>query len=179
MVLCVGHSPGFCSGGKLGSGEWVTRQHWKGVTGGEFLIAEQGVSDGCWHCGVDFPDYPGGEYGLCHRQRCTSAQSAETLGRTRAMHIGVTLEEPSISDCEMVSDGDDERYNTVGLHLAARAVVQQKVKCEQPMAQGGHPQGAPKATEFTMYRPYTQEELVNSGKKFQQMHREPSAARLL
>ena len=89
------------------------------------------------------------------------------------------LEEPSISDCEMVSDGDDERYNTVGLHLAARAVVQQKVKCEQPMAQGGHPQGAPKATEFTMYRPYTQEELVNSGKKFQQMHREPSAARLL
>ena len=53
------------------------------------------------------------------------------------MHIGVTLEEPSISDCEMVSDGDDERYNTVGLHLAARAVVQQKVKCEKLMAPRG------------------------------------------
>ncbi|XP_043780059.1 C4b-binding protein alpha chain-like [Cervus elaphus] len=47
-------------------------------------------------------------------------------------------EEPSISDCEV------------------------KVKCEQPMAQGGHPQGSPKVTEFTTYRPYTQEELVNS-----------------
>ena len=52
MVLCDGDPPGF--GGKLGSGEWVTRQHWKGATGGEFLIAVQRVSDLCWHCGVDF-----------------------------------------------------------------------------------------------------------------------------
>ena len=37
----------------------------------------------------------------------------------------------------------DERYNTVGPRLAARAVIQQKVKREQPMAQGGHPQGPP------------------------------------
>lgn len=57
-------------------------------------------------------------------------------------------------------------------------MVQQKVKCEQLMAQGRDLKG-PKVTEFTMYRPYTQEELVNSGKRFQQMHREPSAARLL
>ena len=68
------------------------------------------------------------------------------------------LEEPSISDCEVVSDGDDERYDTVGPRVAARAMVQQKVKCEQPMAQGGHPQGAPNATEFTTYQPYTQED---------------------
>ena len=50
--------------------------------------------------------------------------------------------ETSISDSEMVSDGDDEHYETkgddnkhyetVGLCLAVRPVVQQKVK--QPMA---------------------------------------------
>ena len=53
-------------------------------------------------------------------------------------------EEPSISDRVVVSDGDDERHETVGPHLAARPVVQQKVKCEQPKAkEGGHAQGTP------------------------------------
>ena len=81
--------------------------------------------------------------------------------------------EPSISDCEVVSDGDDERYDTVGPCLAARAVIQQKVKREQPMVQGGHPQGAPIVTEFMTYRPYTQAELVDLGKQFWRKQGEP------
>ena len=131
-----------------------------------------------------FSEYPEGEYGSRHRRCCTSVRSAEILEELEQCILvseqePCGLEEPSISDCEVVSDGDDERYDTVGPLLAARAVIQQKVKREQPMAQGGHPQAAPSATEFTTYRPYTQEELVNSGKKFQQMHREPLAAWLL
>ena len=49
-------------------------------------------------------------------------------------------EEPSISDSGVVSDNNDEHYETVGPYLAARYIVQQKVKHEQPMAQEGHPQ---------------------------------------
>ena len=45
-------------------------------------------------------------------------------------------EEPSISDSEVVSDGNNERYETMGPHLAVRPLVQQKVKHEQPRAQG-------------------------------------------
>ena len=48
-------------------------------------------------------------------------------------------EEPRISDSKAVSDSGDEHYETVGLYLAARFTVQQKVKHEQPMAQEGHP----------------------------------------
>ena len=67
----------------------------------------------------------------------------------------------------MISDGDDERYETACCRLAARPVVQQKVKHEQSMAQrGGDPRGAPSVTEFSMYLPYPQAELVNLGKKF-------------
>ena len=110
-----------------------------------------------------FSDYPEGEYGSRHRRCCTSVQSAETLEELEQCILvseqePCGLEEPSISDCEVVSDGDDEHYDTVGPRVAARAMVQQKVKCEQPMAQGGHPQGAPNATEFTTYQPYTQED---------------------
>ena len=53
-------------------------------------------------------------------------------------------EEPSISDSKAVSDSDDEHYEikdnddgrceTENTCLAARPVVQQKVKHEQPMA---------------------------------------------
>ena len=46
-------------------------------------------------------------------------------------------EEPSISDSEAVSDRDDECYEPVGPHLAARPAVQQKVKHEQPKAKDG------------------------------------------
>ena len=46
-------------------------------------------------------------------------------------------EEPSTSCCEVVRDGDDEHCETKGPHLAAWPVVQQKVKHEQPTAQGG------------------------------------------
>ena len=54
-------------------------------------------------------------------------------------------EEPSISDDEAVSDGDDEHETeddddehceTAGPHLAARPAVQQKLKHEQPVAPG-------------------------------------------
>ena len=53
------------------------------------------------------------------------------------------FEEPSISDSEAVSDGDDERYETAGLCLAARPVVQHKEKQEQPMTQGHILKGPP------------------------------------
>ena len=48
----------------------------------------------------------------------------------------------------MVSDIDDEYYETMCPRLEERPVVQQKVKHEQPMAQGGYPQGALNVTEF-------------------------------
>ena len=44
------------------------------------------------------------------------------------------------------------------------------------MAQREHPQGAPSVTEFTTYCPYTQVELVDLGKQFQQKQGEPLAA---
>ena len=40
------------------------------------------------HRGVDLPDCPGGEYGQCPMQCRTSAQCAETLGRTKATYTG-------------------------------------------------------------------------------------------
>ena len=78
-----------------------------------------------------------------------------------------------------MSDGDEEHYETASPHLAVRPVVQQKEKHEQPVTQGAHPQGAPSATEFTTYRPYTQAELVDLGKKFWQKQGETLAAWLL
>ena len=66
--------------------------------------------------------------------------------------------EPRISDNEVASDGDDEHYKTnsdddkhyetAGLCLAVRPVVQQKVKHKQPTAQGVHPQGASNVPVF-------------------------------
>ena len=44
---------------------------------------------------------------------------------------------------------------------------------------GGHPQGALKVTEFMMYQPYTQAELVNLGKQFRQKQGESLAEWLL
>ena len=60
--------------------------------------------------------------------------------------------------------------------MLTRPYLQQKVKHEQPMAQREHPQGAPSVTEFTTYCPYTQVELVDLGKQFQQKQGEPLAA---
>ena len=51
--------------------------------------------------------------------------------------------------------------------------MQQKVKYEQPMVQGGHPQGATNVTEFVTHQPYTQVKLVNLGVQFQKKEREP------
>ena len=45
--------------------------------------------------------------------------------------------EHSLSDSEVVSDDEDEHYETVGPCWAVRPVVQQKVKPEQPVTQGG------------------------------------------
>ena len=59
-------------------------------------------------------------------EQCTLALEQEPCGP----------EEPSISDSEVVSDGNNERYETMGPHLAVRPLVQQKVKHEQPRAQG-------------------------------------------
>ena len=88
-------------------------------------------------------------------------------------------EEPSISDSEAESDGDNERYETVGCHLAVKPLVQQKVRHEQHMAWGTSSRDPPtNVTEFTTYRPYTQAELVNLGSQFQQKQREPLAAGL-
>lgn len=53
---------------------------------------------------------------------CTRVHCEEMLGRTRATYIGIRartpwLEDPSSSDSEMVSDGDDEHYETKVLRL--------------------------------------------------------------
>ena len=52
-------------------------------------------------------------------------------------------EEPSISDSESESDGDNERYETVGSCLAVRSIVQQKVKHQQFVARGDILKGPP------------------------------------
>ena len=52
-------------------------------------------------------------------------------------------EEPSTSNYEVMREGDDEHCETAGPHLSTRPTVQQKVKDEQPMLGGGHPQGTP------------------------------------
>ena len=74
-------------------------------------------------------------------------------------------EEPNTSGSKVVSDSDDKHYKTAGPHLAARPVVQQKVKHEHLTAQGRHTQRAPSVTEFVMYRPDIQMELVYLCKK--------------
>ena len=77
------------------------------------------------------------------------------------------LEEPSASVYEVIRDDNNEHCETAGPCLAARLIVQQKVKYEQPMVQGRHPPGAPKVTEFATHQPYTQVKLVNLGMQFQ------------
>ena len=89
-------------------------------------------------------------------EQCTVALEQEPCGP----------EEPSYSDSEAVINSDGDCYQTAGPRLAARPVVQQKVKYEQPMVQGEHPQGAPSVTEFATHQPYTQVKLVNLGMHF-------------
>lgn len=61
------------------------------------------------------------------------------------------FEEPSALDYGVMRDDDKEHCETTSPHLAVRTVTYQKVKHEQPMVQGGHPQGAPIVTEFMTY----------------------------
>ena len=96
-------------------------------------------------------------------EQCTVALEQEPCGP----------EEPSYSDSEAVINSDGDCYQTAGPRLAARPVVQQKVKYEQPMVQGEHPQGAPSVTEFATHQPYTQVKLVNLGMQFQKKEGEP------
>ena len=58
---------------------------------------------------------------------------------------------PSASVYGVMRDDNNEHCETAGPCLAARPVVQQKVKHEPSMAQGGHLQGAHNVTEFTTY----------------------------
>lgn len=77
---------------------------------------------------------------LCNVQRCLEEleQCIQALKQEPHGH-----EEPSITESQVVSVGDDESYETVCPCLEERPVVQKKVKHEQPMAHGGHFQGAP------------------------------------
>lgn len=68
----------------------------------------------------------------------------------------------------------DTHCEISGPHLAERYVVHQKVKHEEPMVQGGHPQGALcHVTEVMRYQPYIPVELVNLCKQFQQSKGNP------
>ena len=104
---------------------------------------------------------------VCNAQRCLKELEQCILALEQEPH---GPEEPSISDREVTSDSDDEHHKTVGLCLPERPAVQQKVK---PMDQEGHLQGAPSVTEFMTYQLYTQVELVDLGKQFQQSKRKP------
>ena len=83
---------------------------------------------------------------LCNAAPVHNVQrhSEEPKQRTLAVEQGPgDPEEPSISDSEAVSDGDEEHYETASPHLAVRPVVQQKEKHEQPVTQGGASSGGP------------------------------------
>ena len=83
---------------------------------------------------------------LCNAMPVNNVQRhlEEPEQRILALEQGpLGFEEPSISDNGVVSDGDDEHYETAGLLLAVRPVVQQKEKQEQPMTQGCILKGPP------------------------------------
>jgi len=82
---------------------------------------------------------------LCNAMPVNNVQRhlEEPEQRILALEQGpLGFEEPSISDSGVVSD-DDEHYETAGLCLAARPVVQQKEKHEQPVTQGRILKGPP------------------------------------
>ena len=86
--------------------------------------------DFCWHCELDFPDYLEGEYSvlrdaiLVHDvQRC-SEELEQCMLSLEQEPCGP--EEPSICVRELVSDGDDECYETVGPRLAERPLFSGK-----------------------------------------------------
>ena len=56
-------------------------------------------------------------------QRCLEELKQDILALKQEPHAP---EESSISDSEVVSDSDDECYETAGSHLLARLIVQQK-----------------------------------------------------
>ena len=82
----------------------------------------------------------------------------------------------------MVSDGSDESYETLGPDLAARPIVQQKVKREQSKAKAGGGEGRtsssdPSVTDSQCMEHILTAELVDVGKQFQhKKQEEPLAA---
>ena len=70
----------------------------------------------------------------CNVQRCLEEPEQWILTLEQEPH---GPEEASISDSKVLSDGEDEHYETVSTCLAARPIVQKKVKNEQPMAEVG------------------------------------------
>ena len=71
---------------------------------------------------------------VCNVQRCLKELEQRILALEQEPH---GPEEASVSDSKVLSDGEGEHYETVSTCLAARPIVQKKVKTEQPMARGG------------------------------------------
>ena len=67
-------------------------------------------------------------------QRCLEELEQQALALEQAPRGPA---EHSLSDSEVVSDSDDERYETEGPCLAVRLIVWQKIKHEQSISQGG------------------------------------------
>ena len=70
---------------------------------------------------------------VCNLQRCLEELEQQILALEQEPR---GPEEHSLSDSEVVSDSDDERYETVAPCLAARLSVWQKIKHELPISQG-------------------------------------------
>ena len=77
---------------------------------------------------------------LCNVQRCLEELEQCILALEQEP---CGPEEPSISESQIVSDIDDEYYETICPHLEERPVVQHKEKQEQPMTQGRILKGPP------------------------------------
>ena len=107
--------------------------------------------DCCWPCGVDFSDALKASMDSCLCDATLVCNVQRYLEELQQHILGLEQEprgpgEP-ISHSEPVSDGEDKCYGTVGPCLAVRPVGWQKVKDEQSIAQGRHPQETPSVTE--------------------------------
>ena len=71
---------------------------------------------------------------VCNVQRCLEELEQQILALEQEPR---GPEEHSLSDSKVVSNNDDERYETAAPCLAARLIVWQKIKHELPTSQGG------------------------------------------
>lgn len=119
---------------------WAPAEDWKVVDGspestGKALQAVSSLllkkAAQTSFCGVDFPtalkvnmDSTLRDAVLeCNVQRHLEELDQHTLALEQEPH---GPEEPSVSDSKAVRDDDDECYETEGLHLAVRPIVQQQ-----------------------------------------------------